>query len=590
MDPIKVDFGSRGKNRKKEIIIPPEKAVLKIIISVVGTLLLSALYYYLMLPPINLKAPEFYMFIAAVFAIYIVLTGLTTKAMAKPEYIPYLKKHSIIPVIAILLVGIVVGLGFAVSSVFFRAKKYSEIMPVNENGVFSTEIEKQDAKTYSNIPRLDEPAAANLANRALSTLSNLGKVSQFTVYPEYPQINYKGEPVRVATLDYANIIKWFTNRKEGFPGYIVINMATQKTEFEEFKEPMMYSPAEHLGRLLKRKLRFDYPTYIFGNPVFELDEDSNAFWICPVMDKTIGMFGGVDVKGMVLLNPNNGTSVYYDLETVKNADDLRWIDRLYSSELLIQQYNYHGKYNGGFWNSILGQKNVYMTTEGNSIIAKDDDVYLYTGVTSVTSDKSIIGFILINQRTKAATYYRVAGAMESTAMETAQGMVQDLGYTAAFPLLINVGDQPTYFMALKDSEQVNQRFAMIDVEKYNTIKVVGDSLTDCLEQYLKALTAAGMNVEFNVDDIQEGGESGEVKPDEVKTVTGTVAEIRTAVMGGESWYFIKLAGGDVYYSVSASKAKDAIILNNGQNVTVTFAAVESSGRIIEVDSLKLEVQ
>ncbi len=591
MDPIKVDFTGKGASRKKEIIIPPEKAGLKTAVCLLGTVVLGALYYYLMLPPMNPKDMEFYMFFGAIFAIYVALTVVVTKAMAKPEYIPYVKKQAIIPGIAIGLLALVVVVGLAASSTFFRAKSYSQIIEVDDQGRFADKIDRQDAKSYSNIPRLDELAAANIASRALSDLEKIGKVSQFTVYPLYTQINYKDNPVRVATLQYANLIKWFTNRTEGLPGYTIIDMADQTTEFVELKEigqePIRYSPADHFGRLLKRHLRFKYPTLIFDEPTFEIDDEGTPYWICAVLDKTIGLFGGPDVIGAVLVKSNdiNGTCQYYSLDQLKNEPEIQWIDRIFSSELLVQQYNYYGKYQNGFWNSILGQKAVFITTEGYNYIAKDDDVYMYTGVTSVTSDQSITGFVLINQRTKEATFYRVSGAKEQSAMSVAQGKVKDKAYVASFPLLINVSGEPTYFMALKDNDQVNQQFAMVNVKNFNKLFVVGDDLADCLAQYNALLKTEGITVDIDVSDIDKP-DNGQEQPDETKTVTGVVAEIRTAVIGGESWYYIKLVGEDVFYSISASKAADAIIMNANDNITVTFTVAAATGKIIKADSVQ----
>ena len=584
MDPIKVDFTGKGGNKKKEIVIPPERAAFKLIISIVGTLLISAVIYYIMLPPINPKAMEFYFFLGLVFAVFIALSAVTTKAFAKPEYIPYLKKQSVVPGIVIGVLVLVVLAGLVVSSVVFRAKSYSRLMDPNP-GKFTEEIEKQNAESYASIPRLDESAAANLANKELGTLKDLGKVSQFTVYPLYTQINYQGKPVRVSTLQYASIIKWLTNRSEGLPGYIIIDMANQTTEFKE-TEGMKYSPSEHFGRLLKRHLRFQYSGYIFAEPTFEIDEDGKPYWICARLDKTIGLFGGTDVVGAVLVNPFDGSTASYTIEELKDKSDLKWLDRIYSSTLLVEQYDYYGKYRGGFWNSVLGQKEVQITTDGYNYLAKDDDVYLYTGVTSITSDESIIGFILINQRTKNAIFYSVEGTTENSAMSAAEGKVKDKAYTASFPLLINVSNQPTYFMALKDNNQVNQNFAMVNVEQFNKIFVVGDSLEDCLTQYLQAMKNVGIKVDIDVEDIDESNNGNGGAEDKTETVTAVIEDIRTAVKAGESVYYFKLAGKEVYYSIAASKAEAAVILNKGDTVTFTFKADDIEKAIIPLNSLK----
>lgn len=591
MDPIKVDFTGKGSSKKKEIVIPPEKALFKTILCIVGTVVLAGLYYYLMLPAMNFKAIDMYYFFGMIIATYIGLTFVVTRAFAKPEYVPYVKRQSLIPGVIIGVLVLVVAVGFLVSSPFFRAKSYSQIISVNTSGNFE-EIDRQDAKSYSNIPRLDEPAAANIANRALSDLTDAGLVSQFTIYPLYTQINYKESPVRVATLQYASIIKWFTNRSEGLPGYIIIDMAKESAQFAELDEPIRYSPAEHFGRLLKRHLRFQYPTFLFADPTFEIDEEGNPYWICARLDKTIGLFGGTDVLGAVVVYANdiNGKSVYYDLEAIKTDPEIQWLDRIFSSDLLVEQYNYFGKYQNGFWNSILGQRDVFVTTEGYNYIAKDDDVFMYTGVTSVTGDESITGFALINQRTKDATFYRVSGAKEHSAMAAAEGRVKAFNYVASFPLLINVSGEPTYFMALKDNNQIVQQFAMVNVEKFNKIFVVGKDLADCLAQYNVLLRAEGIKVDIDVDDIDDGNGNGTDTPvngNKPVSKTGLIEDIRTAVIGAETNYYIKLAEEPAYYVIAASKAEEVIIVNRGASITVTFKEADAEKKIIPVESLKV---
>ena len=488
MDPIKVDFSKKGG--PKEIVIPPDKAVLKIVLSVLCSLVTAVIAFYIMLPPLNFKAYEFYGFLAIIVASYALFSAIFTGVFSKPEYLPYFKRQMIVPAVIVGVIALTVGIGYLVSSPFFRASSYSQIIDVRTDSNFADEIDKQDAESFSNIPKLDEGVAATLAPRALGKLAEKGYVSQFSVYPLYTQINYKGTPVRVVPLQYSNIIKWLTNRTEGLPGYIVIDMANEVTTFKELDSGIKYSPAEHFGRLLKRHLRMKYPTYMFGSSSFEIDDEGNPYWICARVDKTIGLFGGTDVKGIVIVNAIDGKCEYVPIETVKSDAKYQWIDRVYDSDLLVEQYNYYGRYQKGFWNSILGQEDVYVTTEDYSYIAQNDDVYMYTGVTSVTNDQSITGFIMINQRTKEAVYYSVAGAKEQSAQASAEGLdeIKAAGYTATFPLLLNIDGEPTYFMALKDvrddGSQIIQSYALINVKQYTKIKVYGKTLAECLASML----------------------------------------------------------------------------------------------------------
>lgn len=588
MDPIKVDFSKKDGGRKKDVVIPPEKAALKIVLSLLCSAVFAGILFYFMLPALNFKSYDLYIYLGAVVASYVVFNALFSNVFGKPEYVPYVKRRAIVPGIIIAVLLVAVGVGYLVSCEFFRASSYSKIISVDTDSNFSEDIEEQTADSFSEIPKLDEDTAAQLAARALGALKDIGSVSQFTIAPENSQINYQGKPYRVVPLQYADIIKWLVNTREGFPGYVMVNMADESTNFVELKDgSIRYSAYEHFNKLLKRHLRFEFPTYLFADATFEVNDDGNPFWICARLDKTIGLFGGTDVIGIVLVDAVSGECIEYSMDQLKDDPNLQWIDRVYDSDLIVQQYNYYGKYQKGFWNSLLGQKDVIKTTDGYNYIAKNDDVWMYTGVTSVTSDQSIIGFVLVNQRTKEADFYNVTGGTEYSAQQAAEGRVMDLGYTATFPLLLNIGGEPTYFLSLKDPKnQIVQQYALINVANYNNNKmgVTGTDLSKCLASYIESLKDKGITVDINPDDVVTPGTNEDKTPDTTKlTASGTIADIRTAVMGGESYYYIKLDSNEAYFAIAASKDEGVVILNRGDSVTVTYSG---EGSIINADSIK----
>lgn len=601
MDPIKVDFQSKGTARQKEIVIPPEKAGLKIVLSFLLSIVTAVVAFYFMLPALNFKCYDLYIYIGVVIASYVVFNAIFARAFSKPEYTPYVKRRAIVPGILIGILLVAVAIGYVTGCQFFRAKAYSEIIEIRTDSDFSKEIQEQDAASFSTIPRLDQDSASQIASRALGDLRELGYVSQFTVYSENSQINYKGTPVRVVPLQYANIIKWFFNTRDGFPGYVIVDMANESAQFKELENNIRYSPAEHFNKLLKRQLRFDYPTYMFSDATFEIDDEGNPYWICARLDKTIGLFGGEDVIGAVVVkaNSDNCESVYYSVDQLTNDPKLQWIDRVYDADLIVRQYDFYGKYRKGFWNSILGQKDVMRTTSGYNYIAKDDDVWMYTGVTSVTADQSITGFVLVNQRTKESIFYSVTGGTENSAQLAAQGRVKDLGYTATFPLLLNIGGEPTYFLSLKDmsdGSNIVQQYALINVKQYNNNNMGsnGTDLAKCLANYIEALKGSGIEVDIDPDEVASTIESNtnpessdiEDKPNvEGNVATGSVTDIRTAVKGGESYYYIKLSGGDKYYSISASADEKVVILNKGDNVSITFSG---NGNILTASKIEIK--
>ena len=582
MDPIKVDFSGGGSKKGKAVVIPPNKAGLKIAINLIVTAIVAAVAYYFYLPAFNFKAIEMYIYFGIIIAAYCVTAFVTSGAVMSPEYSPYARKRTMIPIIIGLVIAVVVGIGFVVSSVFFRANDYHEII-TPETIDFSEDIKEAD---FASVPLLDKDSAETLATKALSDLFDENLVSQFNVNSCETQINLKNRPVRVATLKYNDIIKWFTNRKGGLPGYLVIDMTTQKVDYIKVDGGIVYSDADHFNHLLKRHLRFEYPTKLLGDSVFEVDENGNAYWVCPIYDNTIGLFGGRDVIGAVLVNPTTGECVDYTIDEIRNDEKLNWLDRVYDPELLVEQYDYYGKYVNGFWNSILGQKDVVVTTDGYNYIALNDDVYMYTGVTSITTgDNSITGFTLINQRTKEAKFYRVSGATENAAQEAAQGKVQQYSYTATFPLLLNIGNEPTYFMALKDKSNIVQQYALVNVNQFTTIVATGTSIQSCLESYIKLLADNDIKTDIDVESVVDQNQPDGNKP-ATATVTGKIADIRTAVISGDSCYYLKLDSSAAYFAVYASDFENVVIANKGDTVEITHK--ESTDAIIKAESFTLK--
>ena len=588
MEPIKVDFtggngAGKGRGSGKDAYLTPSKAGLKTVISVIGTLIGAVVAYYFMLPPLNFKSTELYFFLGVVAAIYVVLQTLLSGVLVKPEYTKYVKKQAVVPGIIIGALVVIVGVGMLFSSVVFRASSYSKLIDVSEDKTFSKDITQADFKS---VPVLDTAASAALATRTLGDLASINKESQFEVAPQFTQINYKNSPVRVGTLAYGDIFKWFKNTGEGMPGYIIVDMVTQKTEFVMLKqgEYIRYSTEEHFSKYLMRHVRFAYPTYIFDVPHFEIDEEGRPFWLCPVLDKTIGLFGGTDVKGIVIVDAISGECNEYSLDTIKNDKSFQWIDGIYSNDLLVEQYNYYGKYSGGFINSIIGQEGVRVATEGSNFLALNDDVYMYTGVTSVSNDQAIIGFVLVNMRTKEANFYEISGAKEYSAMSSAEGQVQNYKWTATFPILLNISGQPTYFMSLKDDASLVKHYAMVNVQNYQVV-ATGKTIAECTENYANLLAQSNVNIKVDIDKIKDdtdkNGQNADEKPS-VSTVTvkGVVADIRTAVMGGESYYFVKLEKGKTYYKVSASSNEAVVILNIGDSVSLTYVK-GAGGNVIE---------
>lgn len=538
------------------------------IFSAIGTLIFGAVNFYFTLPALNIHNAGllgFLISLCVAYGVLYLLQGARPKVV-QVKNVNDLKglnvSRTVKVLLAIIAVLIIAGvIGSLSGAKIFNAKRYRALLTV-QDGNFTEDVSQI---TFDNIPRLDSDSAKKLGDRKMGELSDM--VSQFTVMDNYTQINYQGRPVRVTPLAYVDVFKWLSNVKEGVPGYLMIDMVSQEVELVRLQEGMKYSTAEHFGRYLERHLRFQYPTKIFEGQNFEVDEQGIPYWICPTYQYKIGLYGGRDIEGAVLVNAVTGESIYYPVSEIPS-----WVDRVYNAGLIIEQYDYYGTFVHGFWNSVFAQKDCRVTTDGYNYMAQGDDVYMYTGVTSVAADQSNIGFILSNQRTKETKFYAVAGAEEYSAMASAQGQVQEMRYTATFPLLLNVANEPTYFMALKDASNLVKMYAMVNVEQYQIV-VAADTVAECEQLYVTKLATGGI-----IDQV----------PQEVvnqATVTGAITMIRSAVVGGNTCYYYQLNNSDKTYALSVVTDDRAVLLNVGDTVTFTYDANYSGTGAITVNKL-----
>lgn len=436
----------------------------------------------------------------------------------------------------------------------FNASRFRDLITVSD-GDFTADISEI---SMSQIPVVDRDTASRLGNRKLGEMTEL--VSQFEIENDYTQINYKGSPYRVTPLTYADPIKWIFNMKTGLPAYITVDMVTQETNLVWLESGMKYSPSEYFFRNIYRYIRFSYPTKMFDTVSFEIDDNGTPYWVAPTISYRIGWWDGKDINGAILVNAITGESSYYPKTEVP-----LWIDQLYTSDLIISQLDDNGKFQNGYFNSMFGQRNVRRTTYGYNYLAMDDDVYLYTGMSSVTADQSNIGFVLVNLRTKDTTFYTVPGATEYSAMESAQGQVQHLKYTATFPLLLNISNRPTYFISLKDNAGLVKMYAFVDVEQYQIVGT-GATIDEAKRAYRSALNLEEPQAEISSD---------------TKEISGTVSDIKDVVVSGNTFYYFMLTGDDTVYSASVTSNERLPFMKAGEPVSFRFVPGTSPSEVTE---------
>lgn len=527
-----------------------------IVIRLLICLLAAFVLYYLTLPALNLQNLGFYVYIFVIYMIYLGTSSLNIfgKGMVFKN-MKDLPRNTIFRIGTVSTVIVLIIIINLICSPLFTSKSWANRITISEDTAFSDDIKEVD---FNKVPLLDKNSSQKLGDRVMGQMSEL--VSQYYVSDLYTQINYNNEIVRVTPIEYNGFIKWLNNMDKGVLGYIKVNSVDGTSELVKLDKGMKYMPSAYFFKNLERALRFKYPTTIFGDISFEIDNDGNPYWVVPTIKYT-GVGLKREINGIVIMDPISGKTKKYSLEEIP-----KWVDHVYSADLIIEQVNDWGLYKNGFLNSMFSQNGVVQTTEGYNYLVRDDDVYLYTGITSVSTDESNIGFVLTNMRTKETNFYAVPGAEEYSAMASAEGQVQQMKYISSFPLLINLNDRPTYLMSLKDNAGLVKMYAFVDVVDYQKVVVTDSTLgiEAAANNYLNSINLGSSGNGNNTKDI-------------------TIKSISNAIIDGNTYYYI-VDMEDKKYKVSIKinnsllpfvKAGDTINISyNKENNVTDIVAVK----------------
>ena len=526
-----------------------------VVIGLVISTAITLIFDYLVPTPWNFRSEATWFKAFFVFGLYAFINLLAVaSSQGKYETNRYKNLMNLPFVIPALMIP-----AFFICSVtgaqIFNASNYANIIKVEQVESGDAILSEKDAES---IALMDTSSAKQLGDREIGAIENF---SAFNVSDDYIQLNIKEDAVKVAALEYIGLFKWMSNRDEGVTGYVSVSPTTMTAEYVKLEEGMKYIPSAYFNEDLNRHIHYQYPTLLYGNIHFELDEDGKPYYVSSVYDKTIGMFGGEIVVGAIITDPVSGDSEYYDV-----ADIPQWVDYVFPGDLICNLYDIAYKNVNGFWNGTSFGANTgcmqttkiesYYEEDGEvyieagtdyGYIAKDGDIYVYTGVTSMAADSSNLGFIMVNERTGEYKYFAVSSANEQSAMNAAQGEVQQYGYVASFPTLINVDNELAYIGVLKDKSGLVKMYYMVNVKDYGKV-VVADSREACVTKYAEKL---GLNL--NEDILGNNPEDN--APVESTPVEFVITVIQYIDIDGNTYVYMGSADGTVYKALFKDNEK-----------------------------------
>lgn len=539
------DYANHKDTFKKPKAMKPMKGH---IIAFLITAIIFAVTFYVSLPAISIRTRD-----SAFFLVFILLvfTGLDCLFTVK-----FTKIAKITAGIAVLLAAFVIVMSFF-SGPFFRASAYRDQLHMEEVTDFNAEFA---TVSLDQIPVIDLAAARQLGNKKMGQVSGLG--SQFSVSDEYTLISVNGQLYRVSPLEYQDLYKWFQNRNKGIPGFIKVNVTNPNdVELVELEEGMVYSPSAYLNQNLARHVRLHYPMDLLEDFSFELDDDGKPYWVISTYVPAIGLYGGKDANGVIVVDPVSGDMEKYSIDEVPS-----WVDRVQPADIAMNQLNNWGQYVNGFFNTLFGQKDMLSLTEGFNYVTINGQTHVFTGMTSTGTDHSINGFALINLKTKDAKFFKVNGADETSAKNSAEGEVQNLGYTATDPLILNIAQKPTYFISLKDQAGLVKKFGFVSLENYSIVGI-GDTVSEAQSDYIKKLKEGGVAID-NKDDLMQ--------------LEGTITNLQTAIVNGNSTYYMNIEGSDKLFILPISISDELPLTKVGDRVQIKYLDLEDA--VIVADS------
>ncbi|MDY2630249.1 MAG: cell shape-determining protein [Clostridium sp.] len=483
------------------------------------------------------------------------IVGVFVIVTAIYAFLTFNKKYGLVA----SLVAVIYIFSLIVFSPIFNYKAHRGLIGKVEEVEFSNEIQHIDLKQ---LPTIDKEVAYKLADKKLGEIPSLG--SQVTIGDLTLQ-SIKGQLYYVAPLEHSSLFKWFTNRK-GTSGYIKVSATNQSdvqlvTELNGKDIKIKYLDSAYLFSDLHRAAYLRDMKAGHTDFTFELDDEGNPYWVITRYDNAIGITEEKAI-GVLVLDAQTGKSNIYGIE---DAPD--WIDRIQPDRYIRNYIDKWGELVHGVFN--FSDKDKLTSTKGMNLIFNNDTCYYYTGVTSVGNDEGLVGFMLTNTRTGETNMYKTSGATETASMKSAEGKVQQYGYTATLPYLINIQNEPTYFMTLKDSNGLVKQYAMVNVKNYNIVGV-GDSLQSTLNKYLEGLTNTNISL--------EGSNSEEI-------LEGEIERIGLLVKDGTSIYDIKIKGQDNIFTVSTETSREVALSSTGDKVRIKYIKV-GDGKYILTNSFE----
>ncbi len=480
------------------------------------------------------------------------------------------KKHRYLLITAVSIVLGVISVSFILSAPMFHDNAYRDLLGKVEVSEFSQDI----SELKDNQARIvKQKMATILGLKQLGKDAGLGSRATLGTF-HIQQVN--GKLYWVAPLMHSTFFRWLNFKEEGTSGYVKVSATnpddvTLVQELGGKKLHIKYQLDAYFNQDLERHLYFSgYMSSGLTDFTFEIDDAGKPYWVVTLYEKTVG-FAGEDAKAVLVVDPETGSITKYSI-----ADAPEWIDRIQPESFIRDQIDDWGEYVLGWWNSLFAKQDVLKVSnkELRLIYGDDGKSYWYSGITSSGNDKSNVGFLLVNTRTKEVKRYNVSGATEDSAESSAEGLVQQYKYDASNFILYNVGGIPTYIGPLTDAEGLVKGVAAVNMESY-AIAGWGANVNDAIRSYRQALFSRG--------------KSSNVAATSHEEAKGIVSRIASDIKNGNTSYYIVLENKEGFiFTADSNLSVEVPLTKIGDSVKIKYS-LSGSAIVVAEDFDNLNV-
>jgi hypothetical protein len=447
-----------------------------------------------------------------------------------------------------VLTAVYLGVAFVGSSSFFTWQTKQAELKIVEVKAFDTSVPNVDMQ---NLVILDEEDARRTSEKLITekdaTMGSLYQIGEGT-------LSVVGQkPYWIFPMEHRGFFKWLTTKGK-IPGYLKVS-ATNFNDAVFVDSAFTVSPSSFWMEDLKRSVYMQYPQYGLTDLSFEIDEAGKPYWVVTAY-KHATWISTPHVEGTIIVDPTTNTMTFHAV-----GQQPEWVDRVYGMAFFDKQLDWYGTYMGGWWNPSDTGK--LQDTEGMGYVFKEGQLYFYTGLTSVGKDSATTGFVIFNPRSGEAQYHRISGSVEMKAVGLMEELVQNSGYTASFPYLINLNGEATYFSTLKGNSGNVVGYAFASVKNYKAV-AWAETLREAQTAYNRALLREGSSNSL----------SGQEQ--DVVTIKGTVGRIGLL---SDGYYILQIGGAKQFYVVNSEQFPMVALTAFGDFVTLTHLKSEATDKI-----------